>query len=173
MSINLRNDYMEIFRKELRDADRNVVGEFAIISETGRNPNPQYNVQRAVNQYVGNDDYNDFVEEWLDNPWTRLVVKGFNEIDFQPMQELNGQVEKHEIPLVPGNRFTRSKIVFLFADPTIENPRPIMESAVQHVIEGSLYNAFIDSHLDNPWIRIVVVGINNLPFEPYSIEKGV
>lgn len=164
---------MEIFKKELRDAEGNEVGEFAIISETGRNPNPQYNVQRAVNQYVGHDDYNDFVEEWLDNPWTRLVVKGFNEIDFQPMPEFHGQIEKHEVELLPGNQFTRSKIVFLFADPTIENPRPIMESAVQHVIEGSLYNAFIDSHLDNPWIRIVVVGINNLPFEPYLIEGAI
>ena len=162
---------MEIYTRPLIGNEGNVVGEFAIISETGRNPNPQYNVQRAVNQYVGNDDYNDFVEEWLDNPWTRLVVKGFNEIDFQPMPEFHGQIEKHEVELLPGNQFTRSKIVFLFANPEIENPRPIMESAVQHVIEGSLYNAFIDSHLDNPWIRIVVVGINNLSFVPYPIVE--
>lgn len=163
---------MEIFRKELNNVEGNVIGEFAIISETGRNPNPQYNVQRAVNQYVNHEDYNDFVEEWLDNPWTRVVVKGFNEIDFRPMREFNGQVEKHEVELRPGNQFTRSKIVFLFANPEIENPRPIMEKAVQHVIEGSLYNAFVDSHLDNPWVRIVVVGINNLPFRPYRIVEG-
>ncbi|MCQ2316311.1 MAG: hypothetical protein MJZ85_06465 [Bacteroidales bacterium] len=162
---------MEIFRQKLRNAEGNEVGEFAIISETGQNPNPLYNVQRALNQYVGHEDYNDFVEEWLDNPWIRVVVKGFNEIDFQPMQDFSEQIEKYEVELIPGNQFTRSKIVFLFANPEIENPRPIMESAVQYVIEGSLYNAFIDSHLDNPWIRIVVVGINNLPFEPYPIVE--
>ena len=57
------------------------LAKIAVFSETGMNPKPQYNVQSAVNQYVGAHEYYDFIEEWLDNPWVRVVLFGLEYLE--------------------------------------------------------------------------------------------
>ena len=39
---------------------------------------PVRHLDDAVRQYVGRDNYTEFVDMSMDNPWVRIVVKGDN-----------------------------------------------------------------------------------------------
>jgi hypothetical protein len=161
---------MQFYESEplLRNAAGQPIARFAIFSETPRNPKPQYNVQQAVNQYVGNHEYYDFVEEWLDNPWLRVVLFGLEYIEnrFTPFYG----VKKYEQTLKVGDIYTGAKLIILWADSAIENPKPIIENALINAVHGASYNAFILSSLNFPWMKVVITGINNLDFEDYRGE---
>jgi len=149
----------------LLNAEGVPVARFAIFSETPRNPKPQYNVQLAVNQYVGNHEYYDFVEEWLDNPWIRMIFWGLENIDYVPYQ---GGIQRRDFELIEGDgMFTGANLIILKADEGIENPKPMIESALIDAVNGASYNAFILSSLNYPWIKIAITGINNLNFANY------
>lgn len=163
---------MQFYESEplLRNAAGQPIARFAIFSETPRNPKPQYNVQRSVNQYVGNHGYYDFVEEWLDNPWVRVVLFGLEYLEnqFTPFYG----VKKYEQTLIEdnieGNIYARAKLIILWADSAIENPKPVIEEALINAVQGASYNAFIISSLDFPWMKIVITGINDLNFDEYN-----
>ncbi len=41
----------------------------------------------AVSEYVGNEGHNQFIDINMDNPWTRVIISGINEMnqeDFDP-----------------------------------------------------------------------------------------
>lgn len=48
------------------------------------------------------------------------------------------------------------------------DPVSNLRDVVRDYTKGRNYNEFIDSHLDNPWIRVIIIGINDLPQERYS-----
>lgn len=50
-----------------------------------------------------------------------------------------------------------------------ENPKAILDKAVKTLTCDEAYNEFIDIHLDNPWIRVVIMGINQLDFKDEDI----
>ena len=159
---------MQFYESEplLRNAAGQPIARFAIFSETGRNPKPQYNVQISVNQYVGNHGYYDFVEEWLDNPWVRVVLFGLEHLE--PYFENFWGVRKYEVTLIGGDIYRGAKLIILWADSAIENPKPIIENALINAVHGASYNAFIISSLDFPWMKIVITGIDNLDFDDYN-----
>lgn len=159
---------MDYYEKDLLPGNPGTppVAKFAIFSETGRNPKPQYNVQLSVNQYVGNHEYYDFVEEWLDNPWVRVVLFGLEHLD--PYFENFWGVRKYEVTLIDGNIYRGAKLIILWADSAIENPKPIIENALINAVHGASYNAFILSSLNFPWMKVVITGINNLNFGEYN-----
>lgn len=142
------------------------LAKIAVFSETGMNPKPQYNVQSAVNQYVGAHGYYDFIEEWLDNPWVRVVLFGLEYLE-PSFGDFFG-VRYFKADLVAGDPYLGAKLIILWEQTGSENPKPIIENALNHAIEGGTYNAFVLSTLDYPWIRVVITGINNLPFIPYD-----
>lgn len=41
------------------------------------------------------------------------------------------------------------------------NPRAYMDNVVDEFVRGRGYNQFIDEHRDNPYVRIIIEGINN------------
>ena len=49
-----------------------------------------------------------------------------------------------------------------------QNPKAIMDKAVSNYVARELYNQFVEIHLDNPWIRVVIKGINDVQYEPYE-----
>lgn len=52
-----------------------------------------------------------------------------------------------------------------------DNPTALMNSAVSEYVESKDYNEFVEIHLDNPWVRVIVSGINELDYEQFSSQK--
>jgi hypothetical protein len=49
-----------------------------------------------------------------------------------------------------------------------ENPKSYMDLAVSDFLEKKgrpIYNEFIEIYLDNPYLRVIVTGINDMPFQ--------
>lgn len=158
---------MKIYEKEIKREDSGAsIAKFVIFSETPSNMQPQDNVQAAVGRYVKSQRYYDFVEEWLDNPWLRVVFLGLENIPFKPYYGL----KKFEQTLVRGNIYTESKLIILWDDTGSKNPKPIIEGAIVNIVNGASYNAFVLSSLNNPWIKVVITGIDNLKFKPFNMR---
>jgi hypothetical protein len=37
-----------------------------------------------------------------------------------------------------------------------------MDCAVSEYVQQTMYNEFVEIFLDNPWIRVIIFGINNI-----------
>lgn len=58
------------------------------------------------------------------------------------------------------------------ADPTVKvavftysgygDPIKYLNDAVREYVGRELYNEFIDANMDNPWVRVIVKGINSM-----------
>lgn len=52
---------------------------------------PVKHLNEAVNLYVKNEGYNEFIDANMDNPWVRVIVKGINDlepVEFNPAMHL-------------------------------------------------------------------------------------
>ncbi|HUX61134.1 MAG TPA: hypothetical protein VMV32_07470 [Ignavibacteriaceae bacterium] len=48
---------------------------------------PVKHLNEAVSLYVGNTEYNEFIDANMDNPWIRVIIKGINDMgqtEFNP-----------------------------------------------------------------------------------------
>ena len=43
-----------------------------------------------------------------------------------------------------------------------------LNEAVSQYVRNEGYNEFIDANMDNPWIRIIIKGINEMKQEPFN-----
>lgn len=106
------------------------------------------NVQRQ-NHYV-------FVEEHLDNPYLWLVAWGIERDELYTTSRFAGHEYKkletadHNVVIVKGG----------FG---LENPQAYMDAVVSEIVNSRMYNEFIESNLRNPYYRIIVFNINELP----------
>lgn len=50
------------------------------------------------------------------------------------------------------------------------DPRPILDAAVESYTNGKSYHELIDANLDNPWMRVVLEDINDLPQTMFNPE---
>lgn len=48
------------------------------------------------------------------------------------------------------------------------DPVSNLKDVIYDYTRGKSYNEFIDSHLDNPWIKVIIIGINDLPQKRYN-----
>ena len=60
------------------------VGKMAILVGGLNRPNPKVFMDEAVSRYVGNIGHNQYIEIHLDNPWTRVITTGINELPLGP-----------------------------------------------------------------------------------------
>ena len=59
-------------------------------------------------------------------------------------------------------------VAFLRGGVGEKNPKYYMDNAVSDYLEkkgNPMYNEFIEIFLDNPYLRVVVTGINEMPFK--------
>ena len=42
---------------------------------------PVKHLNEAVQQYVGNQGYNEFIDANMDNPWVKVIIKGINDME--------------------------------------------------------------------------------------------
>ncbi len=55
---------------QLEDGNKGTVAVFVYEGEA----NPMVELEKAVLKYVGNNDFNQFIDINMDNPWVRVVI---------------------------------------------------------------------------------------------------
>lgn len=50
----------------------------------------------------------------------------------------------------------------------VSNPKAYMDSVVSNYVKGAMYNEFIEVFLDNPYVRVIITGINEVDFNKYD-----
>lgn len=78
------------------------------------------------------------------------------------------KIEIFEQPLTKDNREV-GKVAILRGGLNTENPTALMDSAVSKYVGRTGYNEFVEIYLDNPWVRVVVIGINDLEYKPFEL----
>jgi len=127
--------------------------------------NPKVIMDTAVFKYVVNELYNDFIEIHLDNPWIRVIIKGINELYYQPyMPSVFNNVEMVEHELIN----TKGTVAIFRGGLDSEKPIAYMNAVVSEYVGQRGYNEFVEIHLDNPWVRVVFTEINSLKYEPFK-----
>lgn len=48
------------------------------------------------------------------------------------------------------------------------NAKQYMDEVVRSLLEGKLHNQFVEIHLDVPQVRVIIEGINDLPYQTLS-----
>lgn len=82
-------------------------------------------------------------------------------IDFENFPD----VDVYESPL----KDSSAKLYVLRGGWNHPTPKQYMDEAVREFIETTLHNQFVEIHLDIPQVRVLIVGINDLPYK--SIEQ--
>lgn len=77
-------DDVQIF-EQLIKVDERTIGKIAILVGGLNKPNPKEFMDAAVHKYVGSIGHNQYVEIHLDNPWTRVITTGINNLPLRPM----------------------------------------------------------------------------------------
>ncbi len=57
------------------------------------------------------------------------------------------------------------KLAILIGGMDSVEPKNDMDKVVSKYVDGNTYNDFVDYHLDNPWVRVVIQGMNELNYE--------
>ena len=68
----------DIIYQEAKTTNEKVKVGILIYTGSG---DPVKHLNAAVQQYVGYEAYNEFIDANMDNPWVRVIIKGINEID--------------------------------------------------------------------------------------------
>lgn len=63
------------------------------------------------------------------------------------------------------------KMAIFLADANIVNPNEFLDFIVHRYVRDRKFNQFTDIRNDNPWVRIVITGINNLEFNEFNIQR--
>ena len=73
-----------------------------------------------------------------------------------------------EQDLKNNNEESVGKMVIIVGGVGQDNPKAIVDNAVREYVGENRCSQFVDMHLDNPWVRIVVKGINDIDYEVLS-----
>lgn len=75
------------------------------------------------------------------------------------------EIFEQDIETEKGQRY---KIAVLRGGFTQEYPKEYMDGVVSEYTSHYLHNQFVESHLDMPWVRVVLTGINELDYVPFE-----
>lgn len=85
--MNNRNDKSKFQDVRIYEQDLDNGAKLAIFVGGLDSSDPINYMNEVVADYVKRDEYNEFIEEHLDNPWVRVVIKGINNIRFKRYHE--------------------------------------------------------------------------------------
>lgn len=60
------------------------------------------------------------------------------------------------------------KLAVLIGGLRSEQPIMFMDAAVSNYVGRTGYSEFIEIHMDNPWVRVILTDLNNLQLEEYT-----
>ena len=134
---------------------------FILIGGLGRK-DPESYLIKASEDLMDGTPYSQYVEEFLDNPWTRVLITSKDGFSVEKRkgyvvysQELPGR------PMLSGS----CRISILVGGLGRVNPNSYMNAMVDDFIGTEGHNTYIESSLKNPWVRVVITGINELNYE--------
>ena len=58
-----------------------------------------------------------------------------------------------------------SELIILIGGINADDPKKIINKKISEIVQNNPYSEFIDSHLDNPYIRVIISNINKLNFD--------
>jgi len=61
-----------------------------------------------------------------------------------------------------------NKLAILWGGMNKDNPTEYMNNAVSKYVQRTGHNQFVEIHMDNPWLRVIVKDINELPFVNFT-----
>jgi len=133
---------------------------FILIGGLGRE-DPESYLRKASEYLMDGTPCSQYVEEYLDNQWTRVLITskdGFS------VEEREGYVVySQELPGRPVLS-EACRISILVGGLGRVNPNSYMNAMVDNFIGTTGHNTYIDSSLKNPWVRVVITGINELDY---------
>jgi hypothetical protein len=80
------------------------------------------------------------------------------------------KIEIFELELKKGDSNV-GKVAILRGGLSSENPTAIMNDAVSTYVDRKGHNQFIEIHLDNPWVRVVIGGINEVDYKDFTDQR--
>lgn len=63
------------------------------------------------------------------------------------------------------------KVAILRGGLNTDNPTAVMNNAVSTYVGTKGHNQFIEIHLDNPWVRVVIGGINEVKYDEFKDQR--
>lgn len=63
------------------------------------------------------------------------------------------------------------KVAVLRGGLSTDNPTDLLNTAVSKYVGYKGYNEFVEIYLDNPWVRVILSGINELDYKPFENQK--
>lgn len=65
----------------------------------------------------------------------------------------------------------KGKIAILRGGLNESNPTAYMNEAVSQYVGRNLYNEFVEIHMDNPWVRVIISNINELDYDEFTNQR--
>lgn len=159
----------------INDSRAQKVGGVAILIGGLLKPNPKFFMTRTISLFTESDaikkefygtvvqrnNHYVFVEEHLDNPYLWLVAWGIERDELYTTTQINGLVYKQ---LVTANQ----NIIIVKGGFESDSPQTYMDAVVYAIVGNKMHNVFIESNLRNPYYRIIVFNINDLPQRKFT-----
>lgn len=145
--------------------------------------NPSSWMDLMAVKYYGNNPHNLFVDKCYDTPLRGLfitpivIMTGLNNLPFVRYFKNKlplTKVYKHNLTLDGKKGKKIGEIVIIF-DQNINAEKAQVNQHIDEVqksiVKGQKYNIFVDQNMDNPYIRIIIFGIEKLPFSKFEDQR--
>lgn len=63
------------------------------------------------------------------------------------------------------------KIAILYGGTETDTPKTYMDKVVRDYVGNQSYVQLVDINLDNPWLRVVIKGINSFEYNDLTTQK--
>lgn len=134
--------------------------------------NPKATLDTAVSNYVENEVYNEFTEIYNDNPWYRLILSGINEFEYKTSTfQSQKDVEYFEHGLINKDAERKGTLAILRGGLKSKKPIAYMNAAVSQYVGHEQFNEFVEIQMNNPWVRLILRGINQFKYEPFDSQR--
>lgn len=130
-------------------------------------PYPKAHMDNWLAKYVEGELFNSFMDIAMDNPYVRVVIKGINDLQWVRLSDTG------DIPVFAfANNAGDIRLILFFVPSYNINPYVKLGELAQICIEkDNSFRQFIDTHLDNPYIRLLIRNFDNLNFVEYNNQQ--
>lgn len=124
--------------------------------------------------------YNEYIDWRLNIPQIRVIIEGINDIEFTNMRDYTDvEYYSHDISArdeITGGNINYGTITILRGGLGKIDYIKYLNGIVAKQMRGKKYNQFVEIHLDNYYLRVLIEGINNLPYKTlneFKTSKGL
>lgn len=114
-------------------------------------------IDYAVSEVVQGKLYNQFIKKDLGDYSVRIIIYGINEISDAYKKSLvtHPEITCFEYEIGDDNNFPNAKLAILSGG--YSKAPSYFDEAVQQYLQGATqYAEYVEEHLDNPWLRLVI-----------------